>query len=245
MQLGSSVYNWWYWGLGGLGGWSLFLLLAIAAIAYVFFDSANRGIKAAGWRVGTLLPLVLFVPTVLFRFTNPTRPIDPMASEWFMVFGVLGAVIAIAAGVGYAVSYWGVTTPTSGLGAGAGAVVPPVMPPAQRSTEIERRAAPPKPPRDLAGAWLVDETSGRQYNLYRGDTRLGRHTDNDVVFSDLTVSREQALIRAEGNTFTLYDRGSSSGTFVNGQRVRSPVILYHGDTIEMGEVKLTFVTSQR
>lgn len=240
MQLGNSVYIWWYWGIGGLGGWSIFLLLAIAAIAYVFFDSSNRGIKAAGWRLGVLLPLILFVPTILFRFTNPViQPINAVASEWFLVLGVLGAIVAIAAGVGYAVSYWGVTEPAPG----PTPVISTPMPQGQ-FVERERRSAP-KPQRDSAGAWLVDEASGRQHTLYRGDTKLGRQADNDVVFGDLSVSREQALIRADGNTFTLYDRGSSSGTFVNGQRMRGPVILYQGDTIEMGEVKLTFVTSQR
>jgi hypothetical protein len=238
MQLGDSVYTWWYWGIGGLGGWSIFLLLAIAAVAYVFFDSSNRGIKAAGWRLGTLLPLILFVPTILFRFANPTfPPINAMASEWFLVLGVLGAIIAIAAGVGYAVTYWGVTQPALGP---APVITAPVSPAPQKAA----RPAP-KPQRESSGAWLVDEASGRQHTVYRGDTKLGRQADNDVVLGDLSVSREQALIRAEGNTFTLYDRGSSSGTFVNGQRMRSPVILYHGDTIEMGEVKLTFVTSQR
>ena len=185
MQLGNSVYTWWYWGIGGLGGWSLFLLLAIAAMAYVFFDSANRGIKAPGWRLGTLLPLILFAPTILFRFsTSVVQPINPMASEWFLVMGVLGAIIAIAAAVGYAVSYWGVTQPVPGPAAGA----PPMVPPPPRSAD---KMPPPKPQRDSAGAWLVDEASGRQHTVYRGDTRLGRQADNDIVFSDLTVSRNR------------------------------------------------------
>ena len=70
MTIANDVYVWWFFGLGGLGGWALFLLLAIAAVAYVYFDSANRNIKAVGWRLGTLLPLILFFPTLLFRFTN-------------------------------------------------------------------------------------------------------------------------------------------------------------------------------
>ena len=30
----------------------------------------------------------------------------------------------------------------------------------------------------------------------------------------------------------------------NGKRIREPVLLYHGDVIEMGEVRLSFVSSQ-
>ena len=246
MILGNSVYNWWYNGVGGFGGWMIFILLAIVAVAYVLFDSSNRGIKAPGWRLATVLPLLLFVPTILVRYLLNPLTITPTAPEWSMVLGVLGTIIAIAAGVGYAVTYWGVTPPTTA----SQSVPPPVIfappvPPVARPVERASRESAAKPQRDSAGAWLVEEASNRQHTLYRGDTKLGRRTDNDVVFSDLTVSKEQALIRAEGNTFTLYDRGSSAGTFVNGQRVQGPVILYHGDTIEMGEVKLVFITSQR
>lgn len=246
MILGNSVYNWWYNGVGGFGGWMIFILLAIVAVAYVLFDSSNRGIKAPGWRLATVLPLLLFVPTILVRYLLNPLTITPTAPEWSMVLGVIGAIIAIAAGVGYAVTYWGVTPPaTTSQSAPPPVILAPPAPPMARPVERAPREPAAKPQRDAAGAWLVEEASNRQHILYRGDTKLGRRTDNDVVFSDLTVSKEQALIRAEGNTFTLYDRGSSGGTFVNGQRVQGPVILYHGDTIEMGEVKLVFVTSQR
>lgn len=246
MILGNSVYNWWYNGVGGFGGWMIFMLLALVAVAYVFFDSSNRNIRAPGWRLATLLPLLLFVPTILVRYLLNPLTITPTAPEWSMVLGVLGSIIAIAAGVGYAVTYWGVTPPMTQSQAGPSPVVPASpVPPVARPVERVPQAPTPKPKRDSSGAWLVEEANNRQHTVYRGDTKLGRRSDNDLVFNDLTVSKEQALIRAEGNTFTLYDRGSSGGTFVNGQRVRGPVILYHGDTIEMGEVRLTFVTSQQ
>jgi pSer/pThr/pTyr-binding forkhead associated (FHA) protein len=94
-------------------------------------------------------------------------------------------------------------------------------------------------------AWLVDEQTGRQYQLFRGDTRIGRKAEvNDIVLNDPTVSREHALIRETNGVFTIYDRGSKGGTFVNAQKIRQPVILYHGDVIELGETRLTFMSSQ-
>lgn len=250
MQLANDVYIWWFWGLGGLGGWSLFLLLTIIAASYVYFDSANREIKAVGWRLGATLPILLFVPTLLFRFSNPRQPIDLSASEWFLVVGVLGTVLSIAAAVGYAVTYWGVTPEPEKPHYAAAPQAPPAQPaprPAPRPAQPAPQAPPPPANvrRDEAGAWLVDD-NGRQYSLFVGDTRIGRRSQsNDIVLEDPTVSREQALIRDDHNVFKLYDRGSTTGTYVNDKRIREPVILYHGDVIEMGDVRLTFVSSQQ
>ncbi len=243
MQLANDVYIWWYWGLGGLGGWAIFLFLAIIAAAYVYFDSASKEIKAVGWRLGTLLPMLLFLPTLIFRYGNAAQPIEPQASEWFLVMGVLGATIAVAAAVGYAVTYWGYKPQPK---VEAPVVVPPVAaPPAAPAPAPPTSVEPPKPQRPLAGAWLVDER-GRRHNIYKGDTRIGRRTQgNDIVLSDPSVSREHALIREQDGHYTLYDRGSSGGTYVNGERLRQPAMLYNGDVIILGEVRLTFVAPER
>lgn len=244
MQLANDVYIWWYWGLGGLGGWSVFLLFAIIAAAYVYFDSANREIKAVAWRLGTLLPMLLFAPTLLFRFSNPVQPMEAQASEWFLVVGVLGATISVAAAVGYGVTYWGYK-PQSKQSAPPPVVIP--APPPPQPAPRPAPAAPvarPKPQRPQAGAWLVD-AGGRQHPLYKGDTRIGRSAHgNDVVLDDLSVSREHALIREKEEHFKLYDRGSKAGVYLNSHRLREPKMLYHGDIIQLGEVRLTFVSSR-
>ena len=52
--------------------------------------------------------------------------------------------------------------------------------------------------------------------------RIGRADDNDVVVSDLSVSRHHAeLRRAAGGGYEIVDLASYNGTFVNGQRVVS------------------------
>ena len=248
MQLANDVYIWWYWGLGGLGGWALFLLLAIIAAAYVYFDSASKEINAVGWRLGTLLPMLLFLPTLLFRFANANQPIDPQASEWFLVLGVLGATIAVAAAVGYGVTYWGYKPPAQ-QPAVRPAPPPPAHPSYPEPRTVERPSSirpssPPKPARPKAGAWLMD-AEGRQHQLYIGDTRIGRSSrGNDIVLSDPSVSREHALIREKDGTFTIYDRGSKAGVYLNNHRLRQPQMLYHGDIIQLGEVRFTFVSSR-
>ncbi|MFF5443878.1 FHA domain-containing protein [Streptomyces sp. NPDC012888] len=47
--------------------------------------------------------------------------------------------------------------------------------------------------------------------------RIGRALDNELVVSDLQVSRHHAEFRATGGRFEIHDLGSHNGTYVNGQ----------------------------
>lgn len=74
-----------------------------------------------------------------------------------------------------------------------------------------------------------------EYILDREVTILGREAINDLVVDDAEVSRRHTRILREAEGYYVEDLGSTNGTFVNGQRVTSPLLLYHGDTIEMGK----------
>ena len=243
MVLAGDVYNWWYLGFGGLGGWSLFFLLSVLAGAYVYFDSANKDIKAVGWRLGAFLPLLLFTPTLFYRFFDGGRTIERTASEWFLVLGVLGATISVAAAIGYAVTYWGYK-PQPKQPAPPPVIVAPPRPAAPPPSPVPSAPVePPKPQRPKADAWLVD-ANGHQHQLLQGDTRIGRSTrGNDIVLSDPSVSREHALIREQNGVFMLYDRGSKAGVYLNNHRLREPQVLYQSDVIQLGDVRLTFVSA--
>ncbi len=78
------------------------------------------------------------------------------------------------------------------------------------------------------------EGIGTVYALEAAQISLGRDQNNDIVFSEIEVSRHHArLIRYE-DTFLLEDLGSTNGTFVNGQRVSAPYALRPGDEIALG-----------
>lgn len=79
----------------------------------------------------------------------------------------------------------------------------------------------------------------RFYPLVKTVINIGRRLENDLVIDDPRVSRNHAQLRATEGHYVLVDLSSTSGTFVNGNRV-SETILYPNDTISLGGVKLTF-----
>ena len=65
-------------------------------------------------------------------------------------------------------------------------------------------------------------------------TRIGRRPDNDIVVSDLSVSKQHAeLRRTPAGRYSIVDLGSHDGTYVNGTRV-SQQELNEGDIIAIG-----------
>jgi ABC-type multidrug transport system ATPase subunit len=64
--------------------------------------------------------------------------------------------------------------------------------------------------------------------------RIGRVSDNDLVLSDLDVSRHHAELRkSSAGTYEIVDLGSHNGTFVNGRKVASAV-LSESDIVSIG-----------
>jgi adenylate cyclase len=88
-------------------------------------------------------------------------------------------------------------------------------------------------------AWL--HVGDQRFPLIGKTFSLGRAKDNNVVFSSNKVSRRHALVHTQGPCeFSLVDLGSSNGTHLNGRRVVEPILLHHGDVIQIGEESLVF-----
>jgi len=73
-------------------------------------------------------------------------------------------------------------------------------------------------------------------------TRLGRQLDNDIVFNEEFVSRFHAEIRLEDGKYVLYDNESTSGTFVNSQKIER-CVLNSGDLISLASIQIMFVNN--
>lgn len=77
------------------------------------------------------------------------------------------------------------------------------------------------------------------YPLVKPVIDIGRHSGNDLVLSDLHVSRHHAQLRAIKNHYVIFDVGSTAGVYLNGRRI-SQATLHAGDVIRLGTVNLIY-----
>jgi hypothetical protein len=93
-------------------------------------------------------------------------------------------------------------------------------------------------------ALIVRSGGGRAGETFHpdadGETTIGRSPECGIFLDDVTVSRKHAVLRNEGDTFTIEDLGSLNGTFVNRKRVET-ARLDDGDELQIGKYRLTFL----
>jgi hypothetical protein len=83
--------------------------------------------------------------------------------------------------------------------------------------------------------------AGSSYRLDKDRTMIGRHPDSEIFLDDITVSRRHVEIRrSDAAQFSLIDQGSLNGTYVNRERV-DEAPLRHGDEVQVGRYRFTFV----
>src|SRR5260370_24140343 len=89
--------------------------------------------------------------------------------------------------------------------------------------------------RKRMGAGTTD-SKAREIAIHQEEVLIGRGADCDLRLKATSVSRHHCLLRFRGDEASISDLGSSNGTFVNGQRVRSQTTLHSGDEIRVGTV---------
>ncbi len=83
--------------------------------------------------------------------------------------------------------------------------------------------------------------AGQTLEVRPGKTyTIGRGIDNDLVLSDIAVSRKHFDLRSENGAWVLADRGSGNGTLVNNRLEDAPFMLASGDVIEIGNTAFRF-----
>jgi len=80
---------------------------------------------------------------------------------------------------------------------------------------------------------------GSRFLLDSDFTSIGRSSESDVFFDDVTVSRKHASIERSKNEFTISDSQSLNGTYVNSISI-SKHVLRLGDQLQIGKFHVLF-----
>ena len=135
----------------------------------------------------------------------------------------------------------GPVSPPAGVPSRPPGTAEPLRPePAPRDYAPRHGSGAPAQPAAAAAAAVpemlpsVDRRPTSRMPLPAKAMRIGRVPDNDVVLSDLNVSRHHAELRkSPTGQYEIVDLGSHNGTFVNGQRVTKQV-LTEQDLVSIG-----------
>ncbi len=87
----------------------------------------------------------------------------------------------------------------------------------------------------------LPDSNIREIPLSASELTIGRAPENPIYISDPMVSRFHATVRRQEGQYIIIDTGSSSGVFINGQRIGPQGhALRQNDVITIGRTNLTF-----
>jgi hypothetical protein len=105
------------------------------------------------------------------------------------------------------------------------------------TTDVEVEATTNKRTVSSNAYLIVDGT--QIFPLNQTVVNIGRRSDNQLIIEDGRISRVHAQIRAINGRYVIFDLDSTSGTYVNDQRINQ-CTLYPGDVISLAGVPLVF-----
>lgn len=84
----------------------------------------------------------------------------------------------------------------------------------------------------------------KHVHLQKDRTTLGRRPYNDIVFDNMLVSGEHCVFELQGIADVyVKDLGSTNGTYINGQMIKSRQLLRDNDIITIGNFKIQFLAA--
>lgn len=91
-------------------------------------------------------------------------------------------------------------------------------------------------------AWLI--INSQVFPLSKEVTKIGRKLENDIVFQEILVSRFHAEIHFKDREYTLYDLGSTDGTYLNNQQIQE-AHLHANDLISIANIPIMFIQDKK
>src|SRR5262245_51532922 len=83
----------------------------------------------------------------------------------------------------------------------------------------------------------------QQFTFKERELAIGRAAGNDIVLRDINVSRRHARLVVHEGKYVIIDVESTNGTYVNGRRVRSPMVVGYDDRVQIGGYTLAIEES--
>lgn len=87
---------------------------------------------------------------------------------------------------------------------------------------------------------IINRDTDEKFALCGNLVSIGRNRNCDIKLSSPNVSRHHADLVLYDDGWAIVDAGSSFGTFLNGNRVTEPQLLFDGDIIALGDDRLYY-----
>ena len=90
-------------------------------------------------------------------------------------------------------------------------------------------------------AVVITEKGGaqRRMDFDKNEVTIGRVQGNDIVLPKGNVSKRHSRIVLKDGRFIVVDLKSTNGTYVNGRKITSPLVVKTGDKIYIGDFIMT------
>jgi hypothetical protein len=158
----------------------------------------------------------------------------PLLTGYFEIIVYLGIIAGIGA-LGLGIGYW-LTYKDEKEYSSVQSVNDVYIPPSPVEVSPVMESSGYRSTKPKVNAWLIMKSNGKNYQLNKGTTTIGRSSKNDIpIINDRTVSNQHVKIIEENGRFKLVDLGSLNGTWINGNRVRQPTMLDLNDEIRVGD----------
>jgi hypothetical protein len=92
---------------------------------------------------------------------------------------------------------------------------------------------------EKSGPFLTDP-SGQEHFIPGQTAILGRAVECDIVIASKSISRENTRLLRTGRYWNVEDMNSTNGTYLNGERIITPMKIRDGDSLKVGDVIFIF-----